>query len=85
MVTPERKSSRSHIRTYLNAQDTLVSQYSKGLISEGECRSLYALTLERLTSGLNDAFDNRVRSSGFFRDPAPEPDGAASPVSSSDG
>jgi len=85
MVTEVRKTSRSHVRTYLNSVDYIAEQYQVGHISENEAWSLFELTYERLLEGLRGAFRDRIARGAFFRDPAPEHDGAASPVSPSDG
>lgn len=85
MVTKARLTSRSHIRTYLNSSDYIAEQFVVGHISEDEALKLWSMTKERLDEGLEEAFRARLATGRFFRDPTPKPDGAASPVSPSDG
>lgn len=85
MFEDGRKSTTSLARDLLRQADRLVDRYRTGQLSERETRRLYDQALATFRTKAAENFLLRVDNSRFFRDPVPQLDSDASPVSQSDG
>ncbi len=85
MVDQGKITSTAAFRRYLRVADQLVNQYAGGELSYHECIRLQEGSERLLMDQLARIFMDRVEAANFFRDPVPELDRAASPVSRSDG
>jgi len=70
----QRLSTTTLSRNLLREGDRLLDAYRAGAKSEGEARKAYAVALARFQEAAAANFQTRLDNSGFFRDPAPQPE-----------